>query len=89
MTTTPADLSDLRPRRQILDRLFKGSTLAAGAVILVILALIALTVTNKSVPVFRSEGLSFFTERRWAPNKEIYERSASSSEPRSRPCWPW
>jgi len=72
MTTTPADLSDLRPRRQIIDRLFKGSTLAAGALILVILALIAYTITGKSLPVFRAEGLDFFTERRWAPTKEIY-----------------
>jgi phosphate transport system permease protein len=72
MTTTPADLSDLRPRRQIMDRLFKGSTLAAGALILVILALITYTITGKSVPVFRAEGLDFFTERRWAPTKEIY-----------------
>jgi len=72
MTTTPADLSDLRPRRQILDRLFKGSTLGAGALILVILVLIAYTVSNKSFPVFRSEGFDFFTERRWAPNNEVY-----------------
>src|SRR4051812_18002777 len=72
MTTTPADLSDLRPRRQIIDRLFKGSTLAAGALIFVIFALIAYTITGKSLPVFRAEGLDFFTERRWAPTKEIY-----------------
>ena len=30
MNTSPAELPDLRPRRQILDRLFRGSTLAAG-----------------------------------------------------------
>ena len=72
MTTTPADLTDLRPRRQILDRAFRGTTLLAGALILIILVLIAYTVTNKSLPVFRSEGFEFFTERRWAPNKEIY-----------------
>ncbi|HEY4610229.1 MAG TPA: phosphate ABC transporter permease subunit PstC, partial [Ilumatobacteraceae bacterium] len=47
-------------------------TLAAGALILIILALIAYTITGKSVPVFRAEGLDFFTERRWAPTKEIY-----------------
>jgi len=68
----PADLSDLRPRRQILDRAFRGTTLIAGALILLILVLIAYTVGNKSLPVFRAEGLDFFTERRWAPNKEIY-----------------
>jgi phosphate transport system permease protein len=72
MDTPPAELPDLRPRRQILDRLFKGSTLAAGAVILVILVLIAWTVTNKSVPAFRSEGIGFFTNRRWAPSNEVY-----------------
>jgi len=72
MTTSPADLSDLRPRRQILDRFFKGSTFAAGALIVVILALIAFTISDKSMPVFRAEGLDFFTERRWAPSKEIY-----------------
>ena len=72
MTTTPADLTDLRPRRQILDRAFRGTTLLAGALILIILVLIAYTVTNKSLPVFRSEGFEFFTQRRWAPNNEIY-----------------
>ena len=61
MTTTPADLTDLRPRRQILDRAFRGTTLLAGALILIILVLIAYTVTNKSFLVFRSEGFEFFT----------------------------
>jgi phosphate transport system permease protein len=72
MYESPADLADLRPRRQILDRIFKGSTLAAGAVILIVLVLIAWTISGKSLPVFRQEGVRFFTERRWAPTKEIY-----------------
>ncbi len=72
MYESPADLADLRPRRQILDRLFKGSTLASGAVILIVLVLIAWTISGKSLPVFRHEGIHFFTERRWAPTKEIY-----------------
>ena len=72
MNTSPAELPDLRPKRQILDRVFKGSTFAAGALILVVLVLIAWTVSNKSLPVFRSEGLDFFTQRRWAPTKEVY-----------------
>ena len=49
MNTSPPTLQDLRPRRQILDRLFRGSTLAAGALILVILVLIAWTISNKSL----------------------------------------
>ncbi len=72
MNTPPVELPDLRPKRQILDRLFRGSTLGAGAVILVVLVLIAWTITHKSLPVFRSEGLGFFTNRTWAPEKEVY-----------------
>ncbi|MEP7113708.1 MAG: phosphate ABC transporter permease subunit PstC [Ilumatobacteraceae bacterium] len=72
MNTSPAELADLRPRRQILDRIFRLSTLGAGALILVVLVLIAWTISGKSLPVFRSEGISFFTESRWAPNNEVY-----------------
>lgn len=72
MNTTPADLTDLRPRRQILDRIFRFSTLGAGALILVVLVLIAWTISGKSLPVFRAEGIHFFTERRWAPGSEVY-----------------
>ena len=72
MNSSPVPMADLRPRRQILDRIFRGSTLAAGALILVILGLIAYTITNRSLPVFRAEGTSFLTDRRWVPSKEIF-----------------
>jgi phosphate transport system permease protein len=72
MNTTPTELADLRPRRQILDRIFRFSTLAAGALILVVLGLIAWTVSGRSLPIFREEGLHFFTQRRWAPGSEVY-----------------
>ena len=36
------------------------------------LVLIAWTVSNKSLPVFRSEGIGFFTDRSWAPSNEVY-----------------
>jgi phosphate transport system permease protein len=72
MSTAPATLPDLRGKRHILDRFFRGSTMAAGALILVVLVLIAWTVTHKSLPAFRHEGLGFFTERRWSPTNEIY-----------------
>ncbi len=72
MNTAPPELADLRPRRQILDRLFRGSTFAAGALILVVLVLIAWTISGRSIPVFRAEGIHFFTERRWAPSKDVY-----------------
>src|SRR5215208_73004 len=69
MAISPIDLS---ARRRLADRIFKLSTLASGALIFVILALIAWTITGKSLPVFREEGLSFFTEERWAPAHQVY-----------------
>jgi len=72
MNTSPADATDLRPRRQILDRIFKGSTLGAGALIVIVLALIAYTITNKSLPVVRSEGVKFFTDRHWVPANGVF-----------------
>ncbi|HEY0520687.1 MAG TPA: phosphate ABC transporter permease subunit PstC [Ilumatobacteraceae bacterium] len=72
MKATPADLVDLRPRRQIVDRVFRLSTLGAGALILVVLVLITWTISGKSVPAFRHEGFHFFTNRRWAPGADAY-----------------
>ena len=67
-------VSDLRSKNQIADRTFRGVTLAGGATILLILALIAYTITTKSSLIFRTEGLKFFTEKRWAPSasKPVY-----------------
>jgi phosphate transport system permease protein len=72
MNTSPAAAADLRPRRQILDRIFRGSTLAAGALILVVLGLIAYTISNRSLPVIRSEGVKFFTDRHWVPANGVF-----------------
>jgi phosphate transport system permease protein len=72
MNTSPTGAEDLRPRRQILDRIFRGSTLGAGALILIVLALIAYTITNKSLPVIRSEGVKFFTDRNWVPADGVF-----------------
>lgn len=72
MSTAPAPLPDLRGKRQVLDRIFRSTTFLAGAVILVVLVLIAWTVTHKSLPVFRHEGIDFLTQKRWSPANEIY-----------------
>ena len=74
MASPPIQLKhvDLKGGKRAADRTFKYVTIAAAGVILLILALIALTLVNKSTPVLREEGLSFFTERRWAPSKEVY-----------------
>ena len=61
-------LSDLRSNKQTADRAFRGLTLAGGATILLILVLIGYTISTKSSLIFRTEGLKFFTEKRWAPS---------------------
>src|SRR5437763_6425628 len=58
-----------RRRRRWADPGFRALTLAAGLLILVILALIAVTATQKAMPAFRSQGLSYFTSREWIPNE--------------------
>jgi phosphate transport system permease protein len=72
MNTAPGGSPDLRRKRQVLDRVFRASTFIAGALVLVVLVLITWTMSGKSLPVFRSEGVKFFTERRWAPSKDIF-----------------
>jgi phosphate transport system permease protein len=69
MAISPIDLS---AKRRLGDRIFKLSTLASGLLILVILVLIAWTVSGKSLPAFRHEGFGFFTEKRWAPADDVY-----------------
>jgi phosphate transport system permease protein len=62
----------LHGKRPVADRAFRWGTLAAGTTILVILGLIVWTISQKSATVFRKNGLDFFTEKRWAPDKNIY-----------------
>ena len=50
------------------DRVFRAVALGAGALVLLVLALIAYTTTAKAWPAFRHEGLSFITSDRWEPN---------------------
>ena len=54
------------------DRVFRGLAIGAGLIVLVVLGLIAVTMISRTTPAFRHMGFRFFTERRWAPPKEIY-----------------
>jgi phosphate transport system permease protein len=54
------------------DRIFTGLVLGSGALVLVILGLIAVTMGNRSLDVFHHEGLSFFTSSKWAPANDQY-----------------
>src|SRR5690349_10032743 len=50
-----------------VDPTFRWLCLAAGMLVLVILALIVISTTNKAWPAFRHEGLSFITSKDWNP----------------------
>jgi phosphate transport system permease protein len=63
---------DLRGRGQHADRAFRWTVLAAAAVVLVVLALIAITMTDRSRPVLDKMGLDFFTTTRWSVPTNTY-----------------
>jgi phosphate transport system permease protein len=73
MTTTsappaPAPRSALAARRPaVADATFRVLTLMCGLLVLVILALIAISSTGKAMPAFRAEGIRFFTSKVWDP----------------------
>ena len=54
------------------DRAFRVVTLAAGLLVLVILALIAWTTTSKAWPAFQHEGISFVTSTNWDPGNDQF-----------------
>jgi phosphate transport system permease protein len=58
---------DLRGNAQRADRAFRGGAIVAAAMVLVILGLIAITMTLRARPVIAEMGLDFFTSRRWSP----------------------
>jgi phosphate transport system permease protein len=63
---------DLRGRKAYLDRAFRWSAAGAAAVVLLILGLIAVTITGRSLPVFHEMGLKFFTTARWSPPDSLF-----------------
>jgi phosphate transport system permease protein len=63
---------DLRGHRAYADRAFRLSTATAAGLVLLILGLIAITISERSVPVFKQMGGSFFTTTRWSPADALY-----------------
>jgi phosphate transport system permease protein len=63
---------DLRGHRAYADRAFRMSAASAAAMVLLILGLIAITITQRSLPVFREMGTSFFTTIRWSPADALF-----------------
>ena len=54
------------------DRAFSAVALAAGLVVLIVLALIAYAVISKAWPAFQHQGPSFVTSDNWDPNTGHY-----------------
>src|SRR5262249_30007558 len=52
--------------RGLTDREFRWLAVGAAMLVLLILGLIALTMTNRSIPVLSEMGLDFFTTSRWS-----------------------
>ena len=68
MTTKP----DLRGKAQIADKAFGGLAIGAAALVLLILGLIAITMTNRARPVLGHMGLDFFTSSTWSEHDNIF-----------------
>lgn len=62
----------LRGKRQHADRAFRWVAIAAAGAVLVILALVAATMTERALPVLGEMGPEFFTSTRWSEAEEHY-----------------
>ena len=58
---------DLRSRGDRADRAFRGVAIGAAAVVLVVLGMIAATMTQRAIPVFQHMGPGVFSSTRWSP----------------------
>lgn len=63
---------DLRGNRAVADRAFRLTAVGAAGLVLLILGLIAITMTNRALPVFKEMGLRFFSETRWSPPDAVF-----------------
>ena len=68
--TTGADSAPLSAGRSTRrgERLFKGLTLAAGLMVFVLLAAIAIFLVAKAIPAFQHDKASFWSTKEWDPD---------------------
>jgi phosphate transport system permease protein len=62
-------LSELRGRKQYADRAFRGIALGAAGLVLLILGLVAVTMTQRAWPAF---DVAFFSSTRWSAPEGVY-----------------
>ena len=63
---------DLSGHRMYADRAFRCTAVGAAGLVLLILGMIAVTMTNRAVPVFQEMGFQFFTEARWSAPEGVF-----------------
>ena len=68
LTARPGDALTQRDRGALGDHLFRWVALAAGLLVLAVLALIAFSTTHEAWPALREAKAHFFTSKVWIPN---------------------
>src|SRR3954466_4057221 len=63
---------DLRGNQAYADRAFRWTAASAAAFVLLILGLIAITITQRAVPILQHMGTGFFTTGRWSPAEALF-----------------
>jgi phosphate transport system permease protein len=63
---------DLRGKGQFADKAFGGLAIGAAALVLLILGMIAITMTNRARPVLAHMGLDFFTTSTWSEHDNVF-----------------
>jgi phosphate transport system permease protein len=66
------DKLDLRGTPGRADRAFHGIAVGAAALVLIVLALIAVQMSDRMGPVLDRMGLDYFTSRRWSPGDRLF-----------------
>src|SRR5260221_7853681 len=54
------------------DHAFRWLVIGSAALVLIILGLVALTMTGRMGPVLDRMGLDFFTSKRWSPSDKLF-----------------
>jgi phosphate transport system permease protein len=63
---------DLRGNKQYADKAFGALAVGSAALVLLILGMIAITMTNRARPVLSHMGLDFFTSSKWSETDNVF-----------------
>jgi phosphate transport system permease protein len=63
---------DLRGNKQYADKAFGALAVGSAALVLLVLGMIAITMTNRARPVLSHMGLDFFTSSKWSETDNVF-----------------